>query len=71
MEVLEAIDVLVECGPGIERGWEAGILYACFKKPQQRRDFFAEVLRRHRFGALEFLRRLSLIRIGFRVLPVK
>ena len=31
-EVLETIDVLSECGSRIELGWEAGSLYARFKK---------------------------------------
>jgi hypothetical protein len=33
------IDVLSECDPGIDLGWEAGILFANVKKDQQRRPF--------------------------------
>jgi hypothetical protein len=34
VEVIEMIDVLSDCDPGIELGWEAGIPVADFKKPQ-------------------------------------
>jgi hypothetical protein len=34
VEVPETIAVLSECDPGIELGWEAGIRFAHFKKPQ-------------------------------------
>jgi hypothetical protein len=67
-EVFETIGVPSDCDPGFERGWEAGILYRSFQKHQQRRDYFAEVLRQHRFSAFGFLRRLSAIRVHFRVL---
>ena len=34
VEVFEMIDVLSECDPGSELGWEAGSLYRRFGKPQ-------------------------------------
>ena len=71
LEAPENIGVVAVRDPGVERGWEAGSLYRSFQKHQQRRDSFAEVLRRHRFNAFGFLRRLSAIRIHFRVLPLQ
>ena len=40
-EVLVNLDFRCPADPGIELGWEAGSLFAYFKKLQQRRAFFA------------------------------